>query len=129
MVNRGDCVCIGKGVDGVTIAAGYNVPEFVEPENATAKAGDRGRMKFWVEKEESSRLSSSRTSDDAFSTSPSFPSVAQLNPRPIEVTPQLFPALTARLKEEGKPQLSSSKVISTAAGAVSIWYGKCALGD
>ena len=59
VVNRGDCVCMGKGVDGVTIAAGYNVPEFVERENARVKAGDRGRMKFWVEKEESFSLSPS----------------------------------------------------------------------
>jgi hypothetical protein len=50
---------MGNGVDGVTIAAGYNVPEVAELENATAKAGDRGRIKLWVEKEESSSLSSS----------------------------------------------------------------------
>lgn len=119
VVNRGDCVCMGR-IDGVTKAAGYGVPELVGPEYATVKVGDRGRVKL---KEEPTSWSSSWMSDDAFSTSTTFSSAAQLNPRPIEVTPQLFPTLAVRLLASlvgGAPQLSSSKVISTAAGAVSI---------
>jgi hypothetical protein len=118
-VNRGVWVCKG-GVDGTTTVVGYNVLESVEFVNATAYAGDGGQIKLWAEMVESSSSVSPLGSDSPLCSSASS---AQLNPRPIEVTPQLFPTLTARLKANlagGAPQLSSSKVISTAAGAVSI---------
>jgi len=82
-------------VDGVRMVAGYNVPELEEAENATAYAGDLGRMKLWVGRGVSSSLGSAWASDSLFS--PSSSSLAQLNPRPIEVTPQLFPTPMARL--------------------------------
>lgn len=105
--------------EGVRIVVGYSVPELVEV--AKAYAGDRGLMKLWVVREESSSLGSHWVLESPFGSSSS--SAAQLNPRPIEVTPQLFPTLAARLQASftgSKPQLSSSNVISTAAGAVSI---------
>jgi hypothetical protein len=120
VVNRDVWVCKG-GVDGATTVAGYNVLESVEFVNVTAYAGDGGQIKLWAEMVESSSPVSSPRSDSPLCSSAS--SAAQLNPRPIEVTPQLFPTLTARLKASlagGAPQLSSSKVISTAAVAVSI---------
>jgi hypothetical protein len=103
------------------MVAGYNVSESVELKNATEYAGDRGRMKLRVEMAESSNSVPPGASDSPFCSSSS--SAAQLNPRPIEVTPQLFPTLTARLRASvagGAPQLSSSKVISTAEDALSM---------
>jgi hypothetical protein len=35
-VNRDDCVCRDRGVDGVRMVAGYSVPELEEVANATA---------------------------------------------------------------------------------------------
>jgi hypothetical protein len=101
------------------MVVGYSVPELAEV--AKAYPGDRGVTKLGVVREESSSFDSLWALESPFDSSSS--SAAQLNPRPIEVTPQLFPTLTARLQASftgGRPQLSSSNVISTAAGAVSI---------
>lgn len=92
-VNRGFCVCMGSGVEGVRMVVGYSVPELAGV--AKAYAGDRGLMKLWVVREESSSLASPWALESPFGSSSS--SAAQLNPRPIEVTPQLLPTLTARL--------------------------------
>lgn len=119
-VYREACVCIGR-VDGVRIVVGYNVLGSAVVANETAYVGDCGWTKFWVGREESSSLGSPWVSDSPFDSCSS--SAAQLNPRPKEVTPQLFPTLTVRFKASftgGAPQLSSSNVISTALGAVSI---------
>jgi hypothetical protein len=92
-VNRDICVCIGRGVEGVRIVVGYIVPELAGV--AKAYAGDRGLMKLWVVRGRSSSSGSTWALESPFVSSSS--SAAQLNPRPIEVTPQLFPTLTARL--------------------------------
>jgi hypothetical protein len=91
-VNRDICVCMGRGVEGVRMVVGYNIPELAGV--AKAYAGDRGLMKLWVVREGSSSSVSPWALVSPFGSSSS---AVQLNPRPIEVTPQLFPTLTARL--------------------------------
>jgi hypothetical protein len=86
-------VCTSRGVEGLRMVVGYNVLELAGV--AKVYPGDRWITKLSVLREESSSFESPWALESPFDSSSS--SAAQLNPRPMEVTPQLFPTLTARL--------------------------------
>ncbi len=92
-VIRDAFVGMDRGVECVRMVVGYNVPELAGV--AKEYPEDRWVTKFSVLREESATFESPWESERPFDSSSS--SAAQLNPRPIEVTPQLFPTLTDRL--------------------------------